>query len=1032
MGFQSRSLAIACAVVASCAAFAQTNEVFGARQVALSPDGKNLAFAYRGDIWLAPASGGRAIPLTSHVELDESPVWSPDGTQIAFASNRNGSNDVYIISLDGGTPRRLTFHSSNDVPSDWSPDGKNILVATSRGNIASGVYEIGVQTGRVNELFIDTASLQNPAYSKDGKSVVYGRFGFPWYRSRYHGSAATQLWRFDRTSGSRTLIRSTGFQHLWSRTGPGVDVFCVTATDVTPSSPKLNEPPKKFTDSPERTPNVYAVSPNGKATQLTKFVSDPVRWLSVARDSGDWAFCQGGKVFVAKAGKSPVAITLTANADDKMGQTERITMTGGASEVSLNAKGDAVAFVVRGEVFTVPIKKGKRPNDQDARPISSYEGLDSSPLWDAEADFGYFLSDRAGSMQLYRFSGATGAIERVTNTTLDVMGLKRVSGKKGVFFTQTGKDGGLYQAEGTVVKKILGTDSGFQPTGSQWDVSPDGTFYAFTREEQGVTNIYLYEVSTKTRTNVTRLNTMHGNPKFSPDGKYLFFVSNRDGMGLYALPLAPEEFRLADQDLVYKKPEGPVKTEFMPLDAHLRLRKVVDTGFGVTYWFDKNSGEIWYATNGNLVRADFNGQNARVVAGNVGGFEVSADENKFTFVRDGNLQVMNIRSQNLATDTVTFRADWKLDKLQERKAAMAELYRNFNRSFYDGNFHGRDLAMLKARYEPYLDSVGHRSEMANVLNMFLGELESSHSEIGAAGGGPRGESTAHLGFVIDYSYAGKGLRVGAVPDRTPGSFPKTKLNVGDIVTHINGKPVEANEALFEMLNEESGRDAVLKVVSGTETREVRYRLLNGGEWNSIQYRNRIADRVEWVDKMSKGTIAYLHIAGMGGDNFDTFNREAWEYIRGKKAVIIDVRNNGGGNISDRLLDMIERIPHSWYQDRDREPDLAPRQSWNLPTVVLQGESSFSNAEMFPYAMKQRRLATTIGMPTPGYVIWTFDFTLIDGTRARLPVAGVYRMDGTNLENNGQKPDIQVDYPIEDFLAGRDPQLAKAVEVLMKK
>lgn len=171
---------------------------------------------------------------------------------------------------------------------------------------------------------------------------------------------------------------------------------------------------------------------------------------------------------------------------------------------------------------------------------------------------------------------------------------------------------------------------------------------------------------------------------------------------------------------------------------------------------------------------------------------------------------------------------------------------------------------------------------------------------------------------------------------------------------------------------------------------------------------------------------------MGGDNFTTFNQQAWEFIQGKAGIVIDVRNNGGGNISDRLIDLIQRVPHSYYQNRNEEALAAPGESWNIPTVVMHAETSFSNAEMFPYAMRQRGLATLVGMPTPGYVIWTYGMRLVDGTSARMPTSGVYRLDGTPLENMGQQPDIKVEITREQFFSGVDPQLDKAIEVLMKK
>ncbi|HET9131296.1 MAG TPA: S41 family peptidase, partial [Terriglobia bacterium] len=273
-----------------------------------------------------------------------------------------------------------------------------------------------------------------------------------------------------------------------------------------------------------------------------------------------------------------------------------------------------------------------------------------------------------------------------------------------------------------------------------------------------------------------------------------------------------------------------------------------------------------------------------------------------------------------------------------------------------------------------------------------------------------------------------------VPSRTPGSYAKTKLNPGDIVMKVNGEAVSTNETLYrDVLNEQVGRDLVLtvKAPNGT-TREIKYRALSGGEFNGIVSANRLQWRRKYVEEKSGGKIGYVYIAGMNGGELNRFNQQVWEYGEGKKALIIDVRGNGGGNTSDQIIDVLERVPNSIYQIRDDEPQLGPGQALAIPMVVMAAENSFSNAEMFPYAMRERKLAKLVGTTTPGYVIYTYGLPLIDGTNARMPSTGVYRLDGSPLEDMGQKMDYEVPYGPDDFFGNRDPQLDKAIEVLLKQ
>ncbi|MES2462522.1 MAG: S41 family peptidase, partial [Armatimonadota bacterium] len=324
-------------------------------------------------------------------------------------------------------------------------------------------------------------------------------------------------------------------------------------------------------------------------------------------------------------------------------------------------------------------------------------------------------------------------------------------------------------------------------------------------------------------------------------------------------------------------------------------------------------------------------------------------------------------------------------------AAFNQFWRTYNTRFYDGNFHGRDWSALRAQYEPMLASVGTREEFATVLNMMIGEVEASHSEVGAAPSPTPAPPTRQLGVYFDYAYSGPGIRVKEVPKRAPCSYAKTRIKPGEYIVAVDGKDVTLDENLYKVLNV-GDRDLVL-LVNDKPTRQgartVTYHALTGGEWSDLHYRNRVERLRKEVDLKSGGTLAYVHIAGMGGPNQTTFDREFYEYAEGKKGVIIDVRFNGGGNIADTLVSWLAIKPYGTSLPRDGYPSPAPARSWDKPIIVLMNEHSYSNAEMFPNYMRQTALAKLVGMPTPGYVIWTGGLSLVDGTNARMPGSGVF-------------------------------------------
>ena len=1018
--------------------------VIGARMPALSPQADRIAFVYRGDVWVARLQDGRARPLAQHVETDSYPLFSPDGQWVAFSSKRTGNWDIFAVPVEGGPARQLTWHSGSDQAFGWRPDGKYLLFSARRDSPNHQLFALDAVTLRLKVLAEDYSPMMFPSYSPDGKQVVYGRYGFHWTRPRYLGSAAAQIWLLNITNGVRRALTDDGRQHLWTKFMPdGLHLLTVTVGEPTPAVGKVDETVPRFIDNPQRTPNLWLFELNGKGRQLTSFTGGSVRWPCVAAVSGDVAFEYGPDVWLLKKGAAePRKITLYAAADEKQTSRRRERLTKDVTEAEASPDGKTYAFGLRGDIWSIAIDKPKgvaSRNAEYARRLTDWAGDDSDFFWSASGRRLFFTSDREQYTRIFELELETLQVKPLWTRNSDASRLLLSPDSKWLGFWASGPEGGLYllRLETGETHRLVsapGPQWRGQGGGGDFAWSPDMRWIAYSmRGESKAWNIWVVPREGGEPRNITQLYAHHGQPAWSTDGKYLYFQSNRDGPGLYVLPLTQEQARISDTDLKFEKSTNKVEVtiEFENISRRIRKFASQEPQADLTATAD---GTLLFLSENDVWSVSYDGKDTKrlTIGGGKSGLRVSRDGKKAYYMQNGEIFTLSVGDKR--EEKVTFTAEWERDVRAERKAAFAQFWRTYQRGFYDPAFHGRDWEEIRGRYEPMLEAVETNDEFASLLQAMVGELEASHSEVSPAPG-PASPVTPQLGFTLDYGYGGPGIRVRAVPDGAPGAFPKTQIRPGDCIWQINGREVALNEKLYEWINDKQDRELEFLVSTNGErahTRTVRYKALTQEEWNELNYRNRTERLRKQVADKSAGRIGYLHIPAMGAKDQTQFEKEAYEYMVGKEAMILDVRFNNGGNIADTLVEWLSRKPFGFVRPRDGAKEPTPYHAWDHKTIVLMNEHSYSNGEIFPDEMRTRGLARLVGMPTPGYVIWTDGLRLVDGTGARLPMSGAFRLDGTNMENNGEQPDVRVPLSAEDWLAARDPQLDKAIELLLAK
>lgn len=1047
------------------------------RHPAVHPDGDRVAFSYQGDLWIVPTSGGRAERLTVHEAYEGEPRWRPDGSQIAFTSDRYGNDDLYVMEADGSTPERLTYHSTGDALGGWTPDG-SLLFSTERTYVqaewSSEIYEVSAEGGTPDRR-LDAVG-QSPRMSPDGRFIALERGYNDRGKKGYEGPADRDVWVYDTENDTYTRITTyEGNDHSPVWTGPRTLLY------ISEQSGTYNVHRQTITDQG---------ATDGAAEAVTSFDEHGARALSASSDGSVIAFERKADVYVIENGGEPRMLDVTVPSDYRFSPTEQMEMTDGLRDYAVSPDGEQIALVLRGELFLMQ----NEPDAPRTTRLTEHAYRDRDVAWTSDSTL-VFSSDRnGGQYDLYRLSSADPEhpgdlfdalqheVTRLTDTPEDERVLavapdrSRLALRRGAM---TGYGEGQLltaslSADGLADETLL-ADGWNAPTDVAW--SPDSDWLAYSQENLNFNSeVYVQRADgSGERVNVSQHPRGDSDPVWSPDGSKLGFTSDRSGgdNDIWFVWLQEEDWEKTERDWealdddqdeaadAEAESEAPVDVEIDLENIHDRLEHLTNMPGGEGDPVIGKDGDTFYFVGGrspgpagadsdvDLYSIQWDGsERTRLTERDVNpyGLRLSPDASQLLFTHTGG-RLARVPTASKELERLPFAATMTVNHETERKQIFAELGRTLQQGFYDPDFHGDDWSALRETYRPWAMQASTTEDFQYVVNLMLGELNASHMGYGA---GDRAETqeeeTGRLGLELDPVDAG--VEVQRVVPRSPADRETSTLREGDVITAVDGRSV-ADAPNFYALLEGTADEKLLLSVTGPEGEERTVRIRPTDDLGEELYREWVEERKELVEEYSNGRLGYIHVEGMNWESFEHFERELYASGHDKEGLVIDVRYNGGGWTTDYLMTVLNVRRHAYTVPRGATDSLEqnhtkfrehypygerlPYAAWTKPTAALANENSYSNAEIFSHAFKNLDHGPLVGQPTFGAVISTGAEGFIDGSYARMPFRGwyVYQTD-ENMEHGPARPDVRVQNPPAVKATGEDPQLRRAVNTLLQQ
>jgi len=848
------------------------------RHPSVHPDGDRIAVSYQGDLWTVPVGGGTPERLTIHEAYEGEPRWGPDGTRIAFTSDRYGNDDLYVMDAAGSTPTRLTYHSTGDALGGWTPDGQ--LLFTTRRTYAQAewsdeIYTVGAEGGTPDRRLDAVGSA--PRMSPDGRFIAFERGYNDISKKGYEGPADRDVWVYDTENDTYTQVTTyAGNDHTPVWTGPRTLLY------VSEQSGTYNVHRLSLTDQG---------AADGAPEAVTTYEDDGVRSLSASRDGSVIAFERQTDVYVMENGASPRPLDVTVPADYRFSPTEKMQMTDGARDYAVSPDGEQVALVLRGELFLMQNETGEPRTTR----LTDHSYRDRGVAWMNDSTL-VFSSDRAGDQyDLYRLTSADPEhpgdlydalqheVTRLTDTPESERVLamapnhSRVAFRRGAM-TSYG-EGQLVTAavsDGSIEDETVLVEGWNAPTDVAW--SPDSDWLAYSQNNLNFNaDVYIHAADGSTGpVNVSQHPKSDGEPVWSPDGSKLGFVSDRSGNDddIWFVWLQEEDWEKTERDWEALEDEddaessGDDETPEVTIDLdniHDRLERVtalpggegapIIAEDGDTFYFvgGRDAGPADYDSEVDLYSIQWDGsERTRVTEGDVSPYAVrlSPDYSQIFFTHSGG-QLARVPVESNELERLSFAASMTVDHEAERTQIFDEVGRALGQGFYDPNFHGDDWQALLEEYRPRALEASTAQDFQTVVNRMLGELNASHMGYYA---GDRTETqderTGRLGVELDPVETG--VEVQRVVPRSPADREASTLREGDVITAVDGQSVTEAGNLYRLL-EGTVEEKVLLSVTGPDGAERTVRIRPTGDLGDELYREWVENRKALVEEVVSAT-----------------------------------------------------------------------------------------------------------------------------------------------------------------------------------